>query len=310
MTISIAICTRNRYNDLIECLNCVKAQNTLPDQLILVEDVSDQQYFTLKKLKDFFIHTTIECKYIATTAQVLSASRNLAIRHAHSDIVLFIDDDVIISDDLINKYKKLHKNYPHAIGFVGRVLPFSDDVYSKFGSWYSNGELSNKKKMTVVEHFAGSTFSLNRRRFLRHKIWYKEDWKAGEDLDVFIRLYEKGERLYFHPSIQTHHKYKTDLASFFKKHVSYARYFGVQALTHPKYFSIDEYIPNKLKQWLLLPLFMVRSSYNHAYYLVKDKHIDKELFIPAFFSQLASFYGVYTSREGRDVLFRKLFSLR
>jgi len=115
--LSIVITTRNRYQDLIRCLESVKKarKGKFTFEVVIIDDASSDETRNLKEnsipelpIKIFKNHSN----------QMMSATRNSGIKHSSGSAVLFIDDDNII-DKLMLKYLMdalvKYKNY----GIIG-----------------------------------------------------------------------------------------------------------------------------------------------------------------------------------------------
>lgn len=302
MTISVIICTKKRKKDFLECLSCLRKQTRLPDECIVVENITAGSYFSLNKLQHFFSGTRVKCKYVPTKKTFLAGSRNIGIKNCSSVLGLFIDDDVLFSKELVRKYLELHKTHSKALGFVGKVFPVEKSIYSKFGSWYFMGKLIHQKKMRKVTHFAGSTFSFRKSAIKKYHIFNNEDLASAEDTDFFIRLHEKKQFLYFVPSIHTTHKFANTFFLFIQKHFKYAQYYAYIAKNYPRFFNIDGYFPSRKCHLMFFPAFVLKSCYNFTKNNVNKEQLPKELFWISYLCTVCEFFGIYSSLDGRKYL--------
>jgi GT2 family glycosyltransferase len=122
MKISVIICTKNRVQELINCIESVIYQSVSPDEIIIV-DASDTNKAHLKIKEKFNQDSRI--KYIHSTCQShLSADRNTGVRNSSGDIVLFLDDDTMLDKDFIKKMVEVfEKDSEKKIGGVmGNVV--------------------------------------------------------------------------------------------------------------------------------------------------------------------------------------------
>ncbi len=119
---SVIICTRNRVNDLANCLESLTKQTEHIDELIIV-DSSD---LTLKKspqIKPFFdqkkfLHTNLIYLH---TKPGLTYQRNVGIKHAGGDIIYFFDDDVELEGNYLKEMSSVFKNHPEYAGGMGAI---------------------------------------------------------------------------------------------------------------------------------------------------------------------------------------------
>ncbi|MBU3604126.1 glycosyltransferase family 2 protein [Polynucleobacter sp. AP-Kaivos-20-H2] len=95
--ISVIIPTKNRASTLIECVNSVLEQTYGPDEVIVVDDHSDDDTKNL-----ISSHSDVRLKYVALIEESgAQAARNMGLKMAHSDWIAFQDsDDLWLPDKL------------------------------------------------------------------------------------------------------------------------------------------------------------------------------------------------------------------
>jgi len=100
-TFAVVIPTKNRTQDLLSAVRSVLLQNKLPDELIIVDQsVSNAADSLIRSL--LIDHKDIDYKYIFdSTLAGLTAAKNAAIKVSSSDILLFIDDDIVLDKNFI-----------------------------------------------------------------------------------------------------------------------------------------------------------------------------------------------------------------
>lgn len=91
--ISIIIPTKNRINDLKHCIDSIGKQTKLPNELIII-DSSDKPESTIR-LEAFHIPKSIKIKHIINHT-FLTKARNIGLNSSTSDIIIYVDDDVIL----------------------------------------------------------------------------------------------------------------------------------------------------------------------------------------------------------------------
>ncbi|CAN5779425.1 glycosyltransferase [soil metagenome] len=90
--VTLAICSRDRPEMLIDAVNAVLAAEALPAELLVV----DQSRTPNQALKSREIDRTT-LRYIHSRSVGLSRSRNLAAARASQPMIAFVDDDVLVS---------------------------------------------------------------------------------------------------------------------------------------------------------------------------------------------------------------------
>lgn len=105
MTSSVIICTRNRFDDLIRCLESIEVQTHLPDEVLIVDGSDDDQLGTLLKDQPF---DALPIRYIHTEPG-LTRQRNIGIEIASGEIMFFLDDDVALDTEYMEKVVDVYK---------------------------------------------------------------------------------------------------------------------------------------------------------------------------------------------------------
>ena len=153
MNVSVVIATINREKELKLCINSINSQTILPKEIIIVDDGN----LNPENIKQV-IADDIAYKYHRKDKPSLSASRNMGAELAESELILFLDDDMIlepnyieeiinvfandknkelggVSGVIVNRKKAPHflkyweKVFLHNLGRPGQILPWG--FYSK-----------------------------------------------------------------------------------------------------------------------------------------------------------------------------------
>ena len=106
MKISIAICTHNRFHLLQDLLSDLQYQVEIHQkefnsscnfELIVVDNNSTDETQSLKNFK----LTSTKFVYLKENKPGLSSARNLAIKKFKGDLICFLDDDILLTDNFI-----------------------------------------------------------------------------------------------------------------------------------------------------------------------------------------------------------------
>ncbi len=126
---SVVICTKNRLDDLVRCLDSLSRQTRAPQELIIV-DSSD---IPLQQEQLFLDHFNAECfpasnlKYIHTTPG-LTRQRNIGVQHATGKIIYFFDDDVVLEKEYLSVMHaafEVNPAYAGGMGTITNIAPLS-----------------------------------------------------------------------------------------------------------------------------------------------------------------------------------------
>lgn len=102
-TITVVIPTRNRPGDLISAVKSISTQTHLPDELLIVDqslgkdssDLVDRYMLDFKGIKLTYIHDPLILGLVD--------AKRVAVERAEGGIICFLDDDVILEPDYIEK---------------------------------------------------------------------------------------------------------------------------------------------------------------------------------------------------------------
>lgn len=111
MRTSIAIVTHNRPQSCKECIRSCLAQRTQPLEVIVVDDSEVS-----------FEYDSPKVEVIRCPKQVgVAAARNIAVKNAHGEIIVFIDDDCIADSQWIKVIEETFQGNVDIAG--GKVMP-------------------------------------------------------------------------------------------------------------------------------------------------------------------------------------------
>lgn len=106
LPVSIVIPTYNRYELLVKTLNSLKEQSFEQFEVIVADDGSTDNTADINKLEFPFI-----LRYFYQKNAGRSAARNLGIKNADGEIIIFIDDHVLLEKDFVEQHYLTHQRY-------------------------------------------------------------------------------------------------------------------------------------------------------------------------------------------------------
>lgn len=122
MRLSLLIATMNRPKALQETIDSIIAQHQLPNEIILVDQSTDDKTKLLfESYSGLFASKNIVARYIFSDKPSLVRARNIGANEASGDILCFVDDDVILFPDYLQKVSLYFKD-PLIGGVSGNVL--------------------------------------------------------------------------------------------------------------------------------------------------------------------------------------------
>lgn len=237
--ISILICTSNRNKQLKDCLKSIVMQSAEPNEVIVV-DSSDkplnQEYFDKYWGKG-------KVKYIASNVKSIPNSRNILINNASNNWCMFVDDDVILDKNAVKNCRErfMQNTKAAVIGGVGWSKK-TNNLYSlaSFSIFYGN-YIRRSGGLIPVKFCPTMIFGFQKKILLRLEEKFDLKMKNLEDVDLCLRLTDKGESLFIDKKIQGTHDYRSNLKDFYH---SFYNYFLYSGLLYKKnkydYFKVKE----------------------------------------------------------------------
>jgi len=105
--ISIVIPTKNRVDDVFECLRSIERQTILPDELVIV-DASDSRELE-QLIKTYCSENNFAIIYTHCDSGT-AVQRNIGAQTSSEDIIFFIDDDIILDTNYIKEIMMIFGN--------------------------------------------------------------------------------------------------------------------------------------------------------------------------------------------------------
>lgn len=123
----VVIATRNRPGPLRDCLCSLNRQTLLPHDVIVVD--SSDVMETRRAVDDLRSSVAFRLHYIHTEIRSAARQRNLGAKLVESDLVFFLDDDVVLEPDFIREIIRVFENDTE--GLIGGVSgTITNCVYS------------------------------------------------------------------------------------------------------------------------------------------------------------------------------------
>jgi glycosyltransferase involved in cell wall biosynthesis len=95
--ISVCICTRNRPEELLRCLESLRGSSYPVDEAIVSDDSTDER--TAQMLADG--RSAVAVRYVAGPKRGLGANRNRALSAVSGDYIVFLDDDACLGEHFL-----------------------------------------------------------------------------------------------------------------------------------------------------------------------------------------------------------------
>jgi glycosyltransferase involved in cell wall biosynthesis len=217
--LSLIIATYNRAERLERALGSLSAQ-TLPAELwevVVVNNNSSDD--TLVRFARFVAaHPELNAHIFTETRQGVSHARNRAIIESRGEYIAVIDDDETVNAGFLKEYYDFFEAYPHAAAAGGRIRPQYEVAPPK---WLSPrtirpivGTIDLGDKIIPFSHgrfFGGGNMGLRRTAIDKYGVFDPAlgrtgtSLMAGEEKELFYRLKDAGEQIYYLPNAIINH---------------------------------------------------------------------------------------------------------
>ena len=229
MKISIIIPTHNRFNKLANLLNSLIPQIRKHEleknvEVIIVDDHSDRMVVDqIGYLLDRKVYTFIRF-FSLENNRGPSFARNYGLDQSAGDLIIFLDDDCIVSPNYILETVRIHEEHPEVLVLNGNLKKLRDDFYSNFW-FYSYDAVFNKNdsKFYRVNRLSSGNFSIKRDLLKIMYPLFDESLPSREDYDLYLRLREKKIDLYKSDDLIAYCDCRDSLVSLIKQRIWYSK---------------------------------------------------------------------------------------
>ena len=266
--ISIITPTHNRLRQLKQMLSALENQDIPSDtfEVIVVSDGStdgtDEYLYSWK--------APFQLITISQANQGPAAARNCGLMHAKGEIILFIDDDVVPTGQLISEHLDYHEKYGHKIVVIGPMLNPPGYNMSPWVQWEQTMLVKQYKDMisgvwvpTARQFYTGNT-SLARRHLVAAG-GFNPSFRRAEDVELAYRLVALGLKFLFNPQAVGYHYAERSFNSW----INIPYIYGVNDVI----FSIHHG-----QEWLLPVIFQEFQCRNRFIKLLIEVCLGRQIF--------------------------------
>ena len=213
MKVSVVIPTHNRKETLQKAIQAYLNQAAPSDsfEILAVDDGSSDG--TSQVLSRFLGSGPVDIRYFRQEQRGPAAARNLGIREASGEIILFTDDDIVPARNLVAEHLAWHQKHPEACVAVLGYVTWSPEIettpfmrwYGERGPLFAYADLAGRTQIDF-RFFYSCNVSL-KAQFLRNSGTFDEEFKSAafEDTELGYRLAKRGMRLLYNPAAVGYH---------------------------------------------------------------------------------------------------------
>lgn len=221
LSISVAICTHERFAQLSACLKSLAKQQSIIRSSRIKILVLDNSYTELTQLglKDLPEWKNLNNKkYFKLSSIGLSDARNFALKKSKTDFVLYLDDDATICENYLQKWLDFVDDFPNVAMAGGPILPIWEGQKPEWLTKYIEMALPSvtwegnfPRSLTKDEWVAGANFLVNRRLALSVGGFNNSLGRKGhlllsnEEIEMAQKFKELGCDIFWNPSSSVLH---------------------------------------------------------------------------------------------------------
>lgn len=270
LKISVLIITRNRENDLDECLNSLSNQSTIPFEIIIIDnDSSDNTREVCKRFGK-----ELPVKYYLEKKIGIPYARNKSIKKAEGEILAFLDDDCIASKTWIQNIKKRFGEDRKLDALAGlsksywnEPIPLIEQFYYERWILSITGSLIKKAVMIKVLFFDFKNCAIKKNVIMKMPKLFSTTVPFGdvgdEDTEFIQRLNSFCKKAAFDPKILVYHKNSRKLKRLISRNfyhgISQYLLFSKEGNTFQK--NIDKISLNEFAELAKRNVALVKNSF-------------------------------------------------
>ncbi|MCU1370653.1 MAG: glycosyl transferase family protein [Ilumatobacteraceae bacterium] len=224
LTHDVVICTRNRPDDLRDCLASLAVQTRRADAVRIVDASDPDEAAAVRALADRHADLPV---VLTAAAPSTSAQRNLAVAASTADVIHFIDDDTVLEPGYLAAILDPFEADDHDLSDPAALLgvggqptnlpvPPTGGLRARLaprsvvpGAVLASGRgviASGLTELTEVDWLSGCAMSFRRAAIAAERFDESQDgYVLGEDLDAGYRIRQHG-RLVVAPSARLEHR--------------------------------------------------------------------------------------------------------
>lgn len=219
--VTFVICTYNRADYLDVTLNSLLRRDYSSDQFeILVVDNNSTDH-TIETVKKYIAEDDKpypSVRYVKEEIQGLSQARNSGIRESKANNLVFVDDDIRATRQLIPAWLRFFKEHPEKEAAGGRIHVQFDDPRPEWMPYFllpllGHHDLGDSvKKYGKMKYPFGGNMGFRKIIFERHGMFNTNlgrkgsQLKASEEKEFFQRLKKSNTDIYYLPDALLYHR--------------------------------------------------------------------------------------------------------
>lgn len=224
--VTVAVCTRDRPEDLRHCLAALSRLDYDDLELLVVDNAPATRETATLVREDF-----PAVRYVCEPRPGLDWARNRAILEASGEILAYTDDDVVVDPGWAKAIARAFLEHPEVMAITGLVVPFELETeaqvlfeeYGGFGRgfrarWWQvpGGQPLPWQLLGLGQFGTGANMAYRRSVFDRVGMFdpaldVGTLTRGGGDLEMFFRVLAAGHTLMYEPRALVRHRHRRTL---------------------------------------------------------------------------------------------------
>jgi GT2 family glycosyltransferase len=232
-TLTVLICTYNRPQLLVHCLDALIGRSVeQPDQIVVVNGGDAR---TDEVVNQYASKQSTQVKLVKTVNKNLAASRNVGLPHCIGDIIAMTDDDAEVYPDWVTEMKQAHAEHPEAGAIGGKVIgKGNESLVQRIADKITFPSSSSFCQVRTVPGV-----NVSYKCHLVEKLgWQDETLFRGEDVDYNWRIWQLGYKVYFDPKIKVLHHHRSTLTKLLDQFYMYGRAYYLVRRKWPEMYCV------------------------------------------------------------------------
>lgn len=317
-SVTIAICTKDRPENLARCLQSLQELVKQSSQLeILVIDNAPSDDRTQK-----LVDSLPWVRYVREPKPGLDFARNQALQSATGEILAFLDDDVVVDRRWFKGLMTAWQENPDAAAFTGLVLPYELETEAQILFEQRGGFRRGFQKIRYGQILPGNPlhpcgagiFGAGCNMAFRREILLKiggfdealdtgAPLPGGGDLDIFYRVIRAGYTLVYEPEYLVFHQHRREYEKLSRQYWSWG--LGFMAFVMKAYQTDPAQrsnLRNLILWWIHDQLKQLRDSW-------RGRHVlPPKMILAEIWGGVMGFFGEYSRSLKRIETIRRQFS--
>jgi GT2 family glycosyltransferase len=227
--VTVVIPTCRKAESVARAVRSILATDYEPLEIVVVENRPPAP-MTRAVLEQRFADERV--RYVEEPRRGVSWARNTGLEQARGEIVAFTDDDVVVASDWIETALRAFERAPKVACVTGRILPLAVDtppkqLFDQFAAFDKGSEprvfsLAETRAVDPLFPYVVGQVGSGANIFIRREIAVAlggfdpvlgpgTPTRGGEDLDLFIRVTQKGLAIVYDPVVIVRHDHPGSL---------------------------------------------------------------------------------------------------